>query len=151
MGDQDAARHRIAGLVGSVDVVKASEDDLRWLQPTRSVADVAAEWSTQGPALVVVTLGARGALAVTGTGYVEVPGRAVEVVDTVGAGDSFMAALLAGLHRRDLLGAAARPALRALAAPDIEGLLSEAVLASALTCTRVGADPPTAAELAAAG
>lgn len=150
MGDRAWAGERITDLVGLADVVKASEDDLSWLHPGRPVAEVAAEWITQGPALVVVTLGARGALAAAGAGIVQVPGRAVSVVDTVGAGDSFMAALLAGLAARGLLGAARRPALRALSLEEIEGLLSEAVVAAALTCTRAGADPPTAAELAAA-
>ncbi|HEY6710186.1 MAG TPA: PfkB family carbohydrate kinase, partial [Actinomycetota bacterium] len=78
------------------------------------------------------------------------PGRAVEVVDTVGAGDTCMAALLAGLHRRGLLGAGRRAALQAVDAATLSELADEAVLAAAITCTRPGADPPTAAELAAA-
>jgi fructokinase len=150
MGDLAMARDRIAQLVALADVVKASEDDLRWLHPDRRMAELAAEWRTTGPALVVVTLGEHGALAAAPAGIVQVPGRAVAVVDTVGAGDSFMAALLAGLATRDLLGADRRPALRSMGIEEIEGLLSEAVVASALTCTRAGADPPTAAELAAA-
>jgi fructokinase len=150
MGDREPAGDRIADLVGLADVVKASEDDLQWLHPDRPVAEVAAEWTTYGPALVVVTLGSRGALAATGAGVLQVPGRPVSVVDTVGAGDSFMAALLAGLATRDLLGAVRRPALRALGSETIEALLGDAVTASALTCTRAGADPPTSAELAAA-
>jgi fructokinase len=77
------------------------------------------------------------------------PGRAVEVVDTVGAGDACMAALLAGLHRRDLLGADRRPALQAMDAATVTELADEAVLAAAITCTRSGAEPPTAAELQA--
>jgi fructokinase len=150
MGDLATARDRVADLVGLADVVKASEDDLRWLHPDRPVAQIAAEWSTTGPALVVVTLGAQGALAAGPAGIVQVPGRAVRVVDTVGAGDSFMAALLAGMAARDLLGADRRSALRSLGIEQIERLLGEAVVASGLTCTRAGADPPTAAELAAA-
>jgi fructokinase len=69
------------------------------------------------------------------------------VVDTVGAGDACMAALLAGLHRRDLLGADRRPALEAMDAATATELADEAVLAAAITCTRSGAEPPTAAEL----
>jgi fructokinase len=61
-----------------------------------------------------------------------------------------MAALLAGLVTRNLIGAERRPALRSMGIEEIQGLLGEAVAASALTCTRVGADPPTAAQLAAA-
>jgi fructokinase len=71
----------------------------------------------------------------------------VTVIDTVGAGDTFSAALLAGLHRRGLLGAAARPALRAVDAETLDALLDEAALAAAITCSRRGADPPTADDL----
>ena len=76
--------------------------------------------------------------------------RAVEVVDTVGAGDSFSAALLAGLHRRGLLGATARDDLYRIDRPTLEAVLTEAVAASAITCSRHGANPPTRAELDAA-
>jgi fructokinase len=85
------------------------------------------------------------------TGPLRRPGRAVRVVDTVGAGDSFMSALLAGLYRRGLLGAARRAALRAIDIAALAGVLDEAVAASAITCTRAGANPPTRAELQAAG
>jgi fructokinase len=150
MGERDAVLPQVLDFVAGADVVKASEDDLRWLYPDLAVAEVAVRWSRLGPALVVVTLGPSGALATAAAGQLRVPGRAVSVVDTVGAGDSFMAALLAGLSRRNVLGAARRSALRSLGGPEIEELLREAVVASALTCTRAGADPPTAAELSAA-
>ena len=97
---------------------------------------------------MVITLGPAGLVAATRqAGVLRRPGRVVEVIDTVGAGDACMAALLAGLHRRDLLGPARRPALEALDAATLAALADEAVLAAALTCTRPGADPPTAAEL----
>jgi fructokinase len=79
------------------------------------------------------------------------PGVPITVVDTVGTGDTFSAALLAGLHRRGLLGAAARPALRAIDADTLNALLDEAALAAAITCSRRGANPPTAAEVLARG
>jgi fructokinase len=148
MGSPDAVRGRIEALVGLADVVKASADDLAWLLPGRAPEQVAESWLARGPALVVITLGPAGLVAATRqTGVLRRPGRAVEVVDTVGAGDACMAALLAGLHRRDLLGASRRPALQAIDAPTLTALTDEAVLAAALTCTRPGADPPTAAEL----
>ena len=75
------------------------------------------------------------------------PGVPVDVVDTVGAGDSFSAAMLAGLHRRGLLGAAARDALYRIDAEQLEGVFDEAVAAAAITCSRHGADPPGRAEL----
>ena len=74
----------------------------------------------------------------------------IVAIDTVGAGDSFSAALLAGLHRRGLLGATARDDLYRIDRPTLEAVLTEAVAASAITCSRHGANPPTRAELDAA-
>ena len=124
MGSPDAVRGRIEALVGLADVVKASADDLAWLLPGRAPEQVAEAWLAKGPALVAITLGPAGLLAATRqAGVLRRPGRAVEVVDTVGAGDACMAALLAGLHRRDLLGAGRRAALRSMDAdhPDRAG------------------------------
>ena len=81
-------------------------------------------------------------------GVVEVPAFPVEVVDTVGAGDAYMSALLAGLHDRHLLGAAARADLRAIAPDTLATVLTDAARAAAVTCGRRGSDPPTRAELA---
>jgi fructokinase len=151
MGSPDAVRGRIEGLVALADVVKASADDLDWLLPGHPLERVAEAWLAKGPSLVVITLGPAGLLAATRrAGVLRRPGRVVEVADTVGAGDACMAAILAGLHRRDLLGAARRPALQALDGDTLTALADEAILAAALTCTRRGADPPTAAELKAA-
>jgi fructokinase len=151
MGSPGAVLGRIETLVGLADVVKASADDLAWLLPDRPPEQVAEAWLAKGPSLVVITLGPGGLVAASRqAGVLRRPGRAVEVVDTVGAGDTCMAALLAGLHRRGLLGADRRPALQAVDAATLSDLADEAVLAAALTCTRPGADPPTAAELAAA-
>jgi len=134
------------------DVLKASVEDVEWLAPGRAPEDVAAEWMSRGPVLVVLTRGGDGALAAgRSSGAVERPGMPVDVVDTVGAGDSFMGALLAGLRRRGLLGSAARDALGALDAGTVADLLDEAVAVSAMTCSRRGADPPTAAEMRAMG
>jgi fructokinase len=150
MGDRDQVREWIERLIAVADVVKASADDLAWLWPGRPAAEVAEAWLAMGPAVVTVTLGTAGAVALARrAGRVQRPGRQVAVVDTVGAGDSFMSALLAGLHRRDLLGADRRGELRALGAELLGELLDEAVAASAITCTRKGADQPTAAELRA--
>ena len=151
MGAPGAVLGRVEALVGLADVVKASADDLAWLLPGRPVEQVAEAWLAKGPSLVAVTLGPGGLVAASRrAGVLRRPGRAVEVVDTVGAGDSCMAALLAGLHRRGLLGAGRRAALQAMDAASLGDLADEAVLAAAITCTRPGADPPTAAELAAA-
>jgi fructokinase len=152
MGAPEAVRGRVEALVGLADVVKASADDLAWLLPERAPEQVAEAWLAKGPSLVVITLGPAGLVAATRqAGVLRRPGRAVAVVDTVGAGDACMAALLAGLHRRRLLGPDRRAALAAMDAAPLAALADEAVLAAAITCTRPGADPPTAAELRAAG
>jgi fructokinase len=132
------------------DVVKVSAEDLGWLVPGSTPEAVLEDWLGRGPAVVAVTLGGDGVLAGTSRGVrSRRPGVPVTVIDTVGAGDTFSAALLAGLHRRGLLGAAARSALHALDADTLGGLLDEAVLAAAITCSRRGADPPTAEDLRA--
>jgi len=132
------------------DVVKASADDLAWLLPGTSPEQAAQEWLARGPAIVAVTLGADGAVAAAReAGVVRRDGLAVEVADTIGAGDSFTSALLAGLRERALLGAERRGALQHVDVATLGELLDKAVLASAFTCTRHGPEPPTQAELAA--
>lgn len=142
--DRGAYRERLSRLVARADLVKVSDEDLGWLEPARDPVEVAREWMASGPGLVVVTRGADGAVAVTGTDVRAVPGRTVDVADTVGAGDSFMAALLAWLADRDRLG-------DALAVPpagdELTDLLAWSVEAAAITCTRRGADPPARADL----
>lgn len=152
MGEPGDVLPGVHEMLGLADLVKVSEEDLAWLLPGRDPGDVVGEWLELGPAVVVVTLGARGVLAGTASGLHSVlPGREVELVDTVGAGDGFSAAMLAGLHRRGLLGADRRDALYRIDRDVLDGVLGEAVAAAALTCSRHGADPPTRAELDAAG
>jgi fructokinase len=134
---------RVHEVLGLADVVKISTADLEWLLPGSEPQDVITAWLSRGPGLVVVTLGGDGVLAGTAAGLRRRPARQVTVVDTVGAGDAFSGGLLAGLHRRALLGAVARPSLAALAGVELDALLDEAVAVAALACTRRGADPPT--------
>src|SRR5690606_16937015 len=114
MGDPADARSRIEALVALADVVKVSDEDVAWLVPGADPVAVARDWLALGPALVVVTLGGEGAVAVAAAGEQRVTARRVEVVDAVGAGDSFMGALLDGLWDAGLLGADRRDALRAI-------------------------------------
>jgi fructokinase len=152
MGDPPGVLAGVHELLAVADVVKVSAEDLEWLVPGAQPEEVVDDWLGRGPAVVAVTLGGDGVLAAAASGVrARRPGVPVTVVDTVGAGDTFSAALLAGLHRRGLLGAAARPALRALDAGTLDALLDEAALAAAITCSRRGADPPTADELLARG
>jgi len=150
MGPRADAVPAVERLVALSDVVKASEDDLRWLYPDRHPVDVAFRWLASGPALVVVTLGAHGSVAVTPHGVIESAPRTVDVADTVGAGDSFMAALLARLGDGGLLGASGRRDLRVAPTARLAPVLSWAAQAAALTVSRRGADLPDAAELARA-
>ena len=148
MGRREDVVTRVEGLVALSDVVKASAEDLAWLYPADPPATVASRWLGLGPSLVAITLGPDGVLAV-GTASPLVQRRAVPVtvVDTVGAGDAFMAALLAGLSQRDLLGRARTGRLGALEGAELAAVLDDAALAAALTCARPGADPPSAQQL----
>jgi fructokinase len=133
-------------LVAGLDLVKVSDEDLLLLHPDASdPLDVARDWARSGPALVVVTRGADGAVAVRTDGSdVEVSGEAVEVVDTVGAGDAFTSGLLAWLDRHDRR---SHEALAAMSAADLTAALVYARRVAAITCTRAGSDPPRAAEV----
>ncbi len=150
-GDRRVAREQVERLVGLADLVKVSSEDLAWLLPGVAPQDVARDWSGRGPGLVVATLGADGAIAVGPDGEV-VTARSprVDVVDTVGAGDAFMAGLLSGCAGAGLLGAGPRDRLAALDPAQLKSLLARAGTVAALTCGRAGADPPSQAELAAA-
>jgi fructokinase len=150
MGDAADTRPRVEDLVRLSDVVKVSDEDLAWLVPGTDPLDVARAWQRSGPAMVVVTFGGEGATAVTAAGEITVASRPVDVVDTVGAGDSFMGALLDGLWSEDLLGAARRDALRAIDTGTIRRVLERCADVAAVTVSRAGANPPRAAELAPA-
>ncbi len=147
--DRDATRAHVEAFLAIADVVKASADDLEWLYPDRSLADTARVWLAAGPAVVVVTEGAEGAFAMTAAHTVRAPGHRVQVVDTVGAGDSFMGALLHGLISAGLADATARNRLTALDEETLRALLSRATAASAITVSRAGANPPRLSELSA--
>jgi len=141
MPERPAALEIVEGLVGLSTVVKASAEDLAWLYPNREIAAVLTAWRGLGPELVVVTEGASGAHALARTGDVfTVASPAVEVADTVGAGDAFMAGLIDALIN-------AGPQAAMADADTVRPVIEQAALVAALTCQRPGADPPTAAEL----
>lgn len=148
MPSPDATRPVVERIVAMADVVKVSDEDLAWLSPGDPMG-LAEEWAAAGPALVVVTRGGDGALAWTSAGvHVAVGSRRVEVADTVGAGDSFMAGLIDGLWGAGLLGPDARAALRAVDEVTLRAVLERCAAIAAITVSRPGANPPTAAELA---
>jgi fructokinase len=150
LGSPDRARPGIERLVGLSDVVKVSDEDLYWLYPDRPDEDVAREWLGLGPALVVVTRGGRGVYAVTADLELRQPAQPIDLVDTVGAGDSFTSGLLDGLRRADLIGGSRRVALAAIDESTLGSVVGAAALVAAITCSRPGADPPTRAEVDAA-
>jgi fructokinase len=148
MGDPATVLAGVHEMLAVADVVKVSTEDLNWLVPGMSAEQVVDDWLSRGPTLVAVTLGSDGVLAGTAAGLrARRPGVSVKVIDTVGAGDTFSAALLAGLHRGNLLGAENRSKLRAMDYSTLDELLYDAVLAAAIACSRRGADPPTRGDL----
>ena len=143
--DRETVARLVERQVSLASVVKASEEDLEWLYPSRSIEESLAAWAKSGPRFCAVTLGERGALSMLGTEHIEVPAPRVEVVDTVGAGDSFMSALLSAMDRDHALGVDAPAPSRI----ELERWLRFAAAASAITCTRKGSDPPTLGEVEA--
>lgn len=140
--DADAARARIDRLLERADVIKASDEDLHWIDPARPPEQIASGWLALGPSIVVVTMGADGAVAMCAAGTARVPAFDVDVVDTVGAGDAFMTGLIDSLWSLDLLGADRRPDLAAIDTATLTTTVRAAALTAALTVARAGADLP---------
>lgn len=145
--DRTSYSELLERLVALVDIVKVSRADLAWLYPDRRPLDTAEDWLLRGPSLVVMTRGEAGAIGMTPSGRVDIPGIPVKVVDTVGAGDAFTAGLLGSL---DLHGRLEPAALRALPPDDLRACLEFANQAASITCARSGAEPPTLAHVQAA-
>ena len=119
-------------------VIKVSDDDLVWLFPGQSIDDVANRWISDGVFLVVVTRGANGLMGYTADGRVEVPGVKVDVVDTVGAGDTVGAIVVEAMLAHGLV---------ELRGDLLRSVLTRAAAAAAITCSRKGAQPPYKHEL----
>ena len=124
--------------IGISSVVKLSDDDFEWLYPGKSPESIANQWLQGGAALVVMTRGADGLIGYTSDGVVEVAGEKVNVVDTVGAGDTVGAIVVQGLITDGLLN------MRGSVLKDV---LHRAAVAAAITCSRAGAQPPYAHEI----
>ncbi|MEU1213189.1 carbohydrate kinase [Streptomyces sp. NPDC005791] len=150
MGEHAPAVDRAERCVELSDIVKASDEDLRWLYPDEAPEEAAERWLGSGPAVVLVTRGAGGATAFLPGVTVSIGAPPVRVVDTVGAGDAFMSGALHALASHGLLGAAGRARLRTLDAAVLDDVLRHAVASAAVTVARAGALPPDGHELAAA-
>jgi len=146
IADETRFRDRMARMIAAADIVKISDEDMAWLMGGGPLPDLADRLRAQGPALVLVTEGAQGATAYGAGAPVSVPADPVEIVDTVGAGDTFNAGFLAGLSDA---GALDKASVRAgLPADMLEDALTLGVQAAAVTVSRAGANPPRRAELA---
>jgi fructokinase len=119
-------------------VVKVSDDDITWLYPSDSLDVVAHRWIEAGVSAVVVTRGAKGLIGFTSSGMEEVDGARVDVVDTVGAGDTVGAIVVEGIIKHSVHG---------LQGQVLNAVLHKAAIAAGITCSRVGAQPPRAHEL----
>ncbi|EAU42210.1 fructokinase [Fulvimarina pelagi HTCC2506] len=143
--DVEVWRAKVAQLVAQSTLVKASEEDLELLYPGRSIEDVQADWLALGPELVVITLGGKGAKAASRSGLRAFEeSQRITVVDTVGAGDTFQAGLIVWLMENHRL---SRTGLAECSETDLHAMLSFAMKAAAVTCSRQGADLPRRADL----
>jgi fructokinase len=141
ISNRDAYRQRFESWLAYVDILRLSTADLDWLYPGTDWHALLPGWIESGVKLVLVTEGARGASGVSSSGeIVFVPAIQVEVSDTVGAGDTFLAGALAYLHDHNLLYDRSR--LASLPTDDMRTCLEYASRAAAINCTRAGANPP---------
>ncbi len=138
ISDRSRYQEVVKELVVLSNVVKASEDDLAWLYPEADPLEIARSWVSQGVQIVVVTKGENGIIGVTDNQEVSIPGVKVDVIDTVGAGDTVGAVIVEALVEFGL---------EKLTSELLSHTLHRAALAAAITCSRAGANPPTKAEL----
>jgi len=143
----DSERERVEKLNRISTIIKASDADIEWLYPDRDLEEVAQEWMGGLSKLVVITKGAEGAIVFRGQDRVDVPGLTIDLEDTVGAGDTFMANLLVELDSLEGLGEQPLKRLERLDVEDIEKAVKIAVVASAIACEREGCQPPTLREI----
>lgn len=142
--DEAAYRARLDAMLARADIVKVSDEDLHWLMGAGEIVDLAAALRARGPRIVVVTEGADGARAFHAGDVAHAGANQVEVVDTVGAGDTFNAGFLAALDEAGLL---SRAALEGLTEGQIKAALTLGAQAAAVTVSRAGANPPWRAEM----
>ncbi|KAA9010272.1 carbohydrate kinase family protein [Histidinibacterium aquaticum] len=142
--DEARYRARLDRMIAVADIVKVSDEDLHWLLGEGEADALAEGLLEKGPKLVCVTKGAEGATGHTAAGRVDVASERVEVVDTVGAGDTFNAGILASLQEA---GALTKERVAALTEDEVRAALSLGARAAAVTVSRAGANPPRKDEL----
>lgn len=137
LGDKNLYRAAVERWVAAASVVKLSDEDLSWLYG-EDEAGVVKRWLSDGVSVVVVTRGSEGLRGYFGDVVIDVPAVSVELVDTVGAGDTIGAVVVEGVVKHGLAGLGA----------NLDSVLRRAALAASITCSRAGANPPWATELA---
>jgi len=142
--DKQSYLKRVEHWLRLSDLIKLSVYDLDYLYPGSTPDEMAERTLNLGPRLIVVTFGEIGAVAYTASAKIEVKGKTVEVVDTVGAGDAFTAGLLGWLYEHDYL---RTDRLGVISESELRTALEWATCIASITCTRIGADPPHRAEL----
>ena len=138
MGDHQKYAAAVEKWVSISSVVKVSDDDIKWLYPEESLDVVAHRWIAAGVNCVVITRGAHGLIGFTAKGMEEVDGIKVDVVDTVGAGDTVGAIVVEAIIKHSVHG---------LEGQVLNAVLHKAAIAAAITCSRAGAQPPRTHEL----
>jgi fructokinase len=144
IADEAAFRARMARMLGQCDIVKLSDEDLAWFMPDETMQDAAMRLVKGGVKLLCITQGSHGITAYTPDHEVFVPANKATVVDTVGAGDTFNAGLLASLHQA---GALDKDAIASLDEQTIRNALAFGAKVAAITVSRAGANPPWTSEL----
>jgi fructokinase len=138
LGDRAKYVQSVEKWVSISSVVKVSDDDIKWLYPDQSLDEVAHRWIAGGVSCVVITRGAHGLIGFTEHGMEEVDGAKVEVIDTVGAGDTVGAIVVEGIIKHSV---------HALEGHVLNEVLHKAAIAAGITCSRAGAQPPRTHEL----
>lgn len=136
---------RLNRLIAMCDILKISDEDVKWMTGKTDLTGAARKWLKAGAKIVAITKGGEGVEAFTKRFAISLPAVKVKLADTVGAGDTFTAGLLAALARANRL---TKPHLAAIGEEALREALSFAAQAAAITCSRPGADPPWARELA---
>jgi fructokinase len=142
--DKPSHLARMKRMLAYADIIKLSDEDLDWFGESGSMDEIAARWLELGPKLMVVTRGGDGLVAFSKRHRVSTPGEKVKVVDTVGAGDTVNAGILASLRDQGLL---TKPGIAALSEAQIRSVLDFSGKAAAITVSRAGANPPWRREL----
>ena len=147
MGDRRDSRQRVEQMVRLSHLVKASDEDVAFLYPGQPLDQVAERWLSLGPAAVVITLGGEGSMCRTPQGPVRVPSPVADVIDTIGAGDTFAAGLIDALWDTDLTGATVHRHFAESSLGRWQAALEHASWLASITVTRHGADPPWLREI----